>query len=723
MNAKRNKEWGGKGVFLLFAVSFAVWLFLFRDFLFCKLDITSDAISYYEHTKFYLDNLAKGVIPLWDPQWNFGSNNDFFLMRIGCFNPFLALILIFHKIFNFPFKTAYLLFHSFYFFLGTTGFYMLARDIFRDRLLAFTAFLLLLFSSMGTRIFDSYIVLVFVPMIWFFCLIFRFCRQPQKSLLVGMTFTIMLLLTTYIPFYFLTCVILLAAVFFLVYASTIPVIWRRWVGFVKENKLLVLLCLGAIMIAVLPGILFFIRASQGEMSLPGRQSLKTTSNVLGVHVATIGIWSILEEIFFSYAFLNELSRFKFAVFYIPLFGYLLLISGAIIKVNKRILFFVCSLIFFFLLSAPKFTPLYKILYQHVFYFKYFRNFHFFLWFAVLPLLILLMVDILGRIFSLLTAPNRHKAWALIVIWMVHIVSVVLMIIFERPIASSFLSIGGSLAVFHLYYLGIFKNKRGWLFLLLFFIILIQPLQVYHYFSKNVNAPQTPNRYDNFSQEFLFTNNDWGEAIPYQELIDIGAAEDRPIPQWQPRSIYYAMRGVNLLNMNINHYLFRSYFSHKFVAYDAAQYVQEENFIDLEKKVSHVKNIAYVPKDSLKEDALRGGTGRRYPQFFEENSPELQVLAFDANSLKIKTDFPKEKFLVYHDAYHSKWQAFINGSKTALYPADTAFKGVWVPPGENILFFRFGKFSDYVFHTFCLVVFSAVFISLIIMSWKEERRRV
>ncbi len=47
-------------------------------------------------------------------------------------------------------------------------------------------YLILLFSALGTRLFDSYMMLVTVPLIWFFYFLIAFTQTPRKHLFLGM---------------------------------------------------------------------------------------------------------------------------------------------------------------------------------------------------------------------------------------------------------------------------------------------------------------------------------------------------------------------------------------------------------------------------------------------------------------------------------------------------------------------------------------------------------
>ncbi len=65
-----------------------------------KLALVMDSRVYYEHIKFFLDNLARGVIPLWDPTRQWGTPNEFFLRRIGEYNPAYFLIIILNCLYS-----------------------------------------------------------------------------------------------------------------------------------------------------------------------------------------------------------------------------------------------------------------------------------------------------------------------------------------------------------------------------------------------------------------------------------------------------------------------------------------------------------------------------------------------------------------------------------------------------------------------------------------------
>jgi len=155
------------GINILIVFSFLFWCFLFRGFLLGELHIISDALPYYQHIQFFIKNMSGGVYPLWDPTWYLGIDNEFFLRRMGEFNPFYLLILVLFKV-GIPFFHSYMTFLIIYYFIGLIGFYLLSRRIFLDEKIAFAAYLLLMFSSLGTHLFYNFMILIFVPTVWFF---------------------------------------------------------------------------------------------------------------------------------------------------------------------------------------------------------------------------------------------------------------------------------------------------------------------------------------------------------------------------------------------------------------------------------------------------------------------------------------------------------------------------------------------------------------------------
>ena len=465
----------------LFFLSFLLWCFCFRGFLSGQLTLFSDATSYYNHTKFFIDNISRGVYPLWDHAWNCGAPNDFFLRRIGPFNPFLLLIILFQKT-GLPYTNAYLLYLAVYYFTGMMGFYLLAKRVLRDQGMAFFACLLLMFSSLGMRVFDSYLMLIVTPMAWFFYFLTAFSEKPEKRHLIGMTLTLMVLATTYIPFYFFTVLLSFVICFILFYPRDTKTILSKYWKFLISNKLVVVICLIVLVLALIPGVMFFQKAGSGEIAIPGRHSLKSSANVLGVAHAVTTSWGVIEDIYYSGYFLTNLKKIIYAVFYIPIIGYILFLTGFLTRMNKKILFFFVWGAGLFLLSAPKGIPVYDFLRRHIFYFKYFKNLHFFLWIILLPVFILFVVQQFQQLLACKSGKNKYLV--LSGIFIVHCCFALFIFMQGQSILSSYFSIGLSFLFFCLYFLGFLKQGKPLFLGFLLLLTVVQPLEVYHYFGKN-----------------------------------------------------------------------------------------------------------------------------------------------------------------------------------------------------------------------------------------------
>ena len=49
-------------------------------------------------------------------------------------------------------------------------------------------------------------------------------------------------------------------------------------------------------------------------------------------------------------------------------------------------------------------------------------------------------------------------------------------------------------------------------------------------------------------------------------------------------------------------------------------------------------------------------------------------------------------LVLADAYYPGWRATVDGAEAMIYPADSAFRGVLLPPGQHVVEFTYQPMS-------------------------------
>lgn len=714
-----------RNTIILLLISFFVWLFAFRGFVRGELSLQSDATSYYDFFRYYIENLTRGVFPMWEPTRAGGVPIEFFLRRIGSFNPFILLIVIFDAI-GFSYTTAYFLFLSTYYFVGMIGYFLIARHLFRSNALAFIAYLLLMFSSLGTRLFDSYIILTCVPMIWFFYFLITFFHEPKKHRLIGIVFCLMLLVTTYIPFYFVTIFITFLISYLIIYFRTLKTIFSRVSIFIKENKFLVILCLVITAVSLVPGVLIYKDMSKGEFVLPMRHYGSDSVNSMEVNINTITKWAMIEDITYSGYFAN-LKDFKFAVVYVPPLLYLLLILGFTAEITSLFLFLFIWGGINFLIASPDITNLYQYLYEHVFYFKYFRNLHFFLWMLILPVGILLLIEQFRQVLNFKLSSKFKKIALILFVSIAHALLLCFMIFEGGNIASSYIAIGLSALLFILYFLDKLKLESLPFIALLFLSIIVQPVEVYNYLQKNSLKQEKWYRYldhDASWYRYRYYNEYSILRIPTAEEIDALRNKQNSDPESMtvflredPFRVYMAAKWYYFLMKTLDQKFFNSYQAWgPFRVYDYIEQIPDSEDIDLERiafAFKNGRNVAFVVGDNIPyTNEKQSKLDNEYAQGISGDSQEVKVLHFDINQLRLKTNFPKRKFLVHNDAYHSRWHAYIDGNEVPLYRANVAFKGLWVPEGEHVVYLQFEKNWRHILNYFYLFLFFTIFISLI-----------
>ena len=124
------------------------------------------------------------------------------------------------KLAGMNYANAFVVYMVVYFFIGCAGFYFLAKEILKDRYMAYLAYVGLMFSSLGASMFTQLTFLeIVVPAIWFFFFLLRFARQQSQGNFLGLTFMEMVLISSYLPFYFMTVFLCFLLVFVLLYTK------------------------------------------------------------------------------------------------------------------------------------------------------------------------------------------------------------------------------------------------------------------------------------------------------------------------------------------------------------------------------------------------------------------------------------------------------------------------------------------------------------------------
>lgn len=710
---KQKVRVDGYHFFILFL--FCLWGYLYRGFFLEQLELVNDALPYYGHIKYFVNNLASGVYPLWDPVRNCGVPNEFFLRRLGDFNPFYFLIIACQKI-GLSYYQAYFAFLAGYFFVGMIGFYQLARCFFSKRIYAVFALMLILFSSLGTRLFASYIILIFVPMIWFFFFFLSFSKSPRAYKFTGMIFSLMLILTTYIPFYFLTALISFLLLFFVIYPDKLKTIFVRYFQFIRVKKLCVFLSLIALGFSLYPGVMLYKEGAKRQFVLPVRNSNSPTNNVLGVDEKRTepGIFAHLkvDKLF------SHLDEVELKVFYVPFFVYILFALGAGVRLNRKILLLITWIFSLFLIGSPEASEVNSFLFEHIFYFKYFRNLRFFLWVAILPAVVLLAIEYLKNLLEIDFAQRKNRIFFLVFNSVIHLGIFAFLLSQPKIIFSTYVTLLMSFLFFTFYAFRPATSRKGVLgFLLL--IIFIHPLEVSFYLFKNSvhvterykNPETTSLQYVKPFQTFEFTRDkNYSKAKKV-----LGALERELAPP-----VYIATVNYEHLRTHIAGVLFKDYLQNRFIVYDSvvkSEGLKEDTGI-FHRNIQTDKNQAIVFPE-LEEKGLSAAASRELPPLrISGENQGIDVLTYDVNSLRIRTHFKEAKFLVYNDNFYPGWEAYRNGKSCTLYRANIAFKGVFLPSGENEIFFRFGSAKEYWIKYGLLLVFSGVLVFIFIL-WLRE----
>jgi hypothetical protein len=698
---------------ILVLAAFAMWVFHFRGFLSGQLPFTSDAISYYDHIKFFIDSLDRGSFPMWDPHWQHGVPNEFFLRRFGSFNPFFLILLGLAKL-GLPYLHAYLSFLTIYYFVGLLGFFHLARLIFKDTRCAFLAYLLLLFSSMGTRLFDSYILFFTVPVIWFFYFLFAFARKRQRYAFIGMVFCLMVILTTYVPFYFVNVFLTFLVGMILFYGRQVMRFMRNTAGFMTRQKICAGICVAALLVSLWPGLMMMREGRDQNFALPHRNYTSEKANDMTVGIETITSWGMLEDLVYSATY-KDLRMFKFAIAYVPLMIFLLYGMGLINPVSRKAGFLIFWGVLLFILHSPYF-PVYSFLYEKVFYFSYFRNLHFYLWLALIPIFILLGVEQFRLWRARQAVSRRHPGAALTYIIAVHAAAVILLFLQGDALLVSYLTVVLSGGFFTWAAFRAPTDNQTMAALLI--LVGLQPFAVYAALGTNYQEPPRRFRYDTIGPEFTF-------ARPYKKRevwLNDRAAQLR----FKANRIYYATGWFTFLDRNTYFPVLNKYLSRKFYLYDFVRPVEDEavDFVQWEKDVMADANIAYVAPEPAADQIpapLRDAPVTAPPLTVTQNRPDFSVTRFTPNTLVLRTDFAGDKFLVYNDAFHKGWRAFINDAPVPVYRANVAFKGLVLPAGPNHVRLEFvGRFGRRYANFIFILLFQGMFWAIIYYRLKPKQ---
>jgi len=703
---------------LLLLIPFLVWAFLFKDLLLAESGASPDAQANFFKIKYFVDNISRGVYPLWNPFAFWGMPDNFDVRFFGEYNPLIYIIALLN-ILGIPFKYSYGLFLSLFYFIGLSGFYLLAKLLFKRTGLAFMAYIMVLFSSLGVLLFtDPVLALINCPTGWFFYFLLSLVQNQRKQDLMGLTFTLMIMAITYLPFYSLTLVITTALFSFPLYIKNIkPVSISCWQT-LKGNKAITLLCLLALGLALVPGIMWLSQNSDNQtIYSPFRHE-----GAISDHPATVGLRMInlggvgsfqIEDLF---SFLSHAYMTKSVYFFIPIIVFVFILISVANAFNKRLFILLSSTLLLLMISLGKLTPVHTFLYHNVFFFQLFRNISAF-FYATIPLIVLFSVEQL-RLFLAHKATGILKLFIVLLLWgMLSAGAFFLNYQFENISLSVYITLLATAVLLTFYINGFFIKDRRLFFACLGLVIVIQPTEAFYTLSRNLAADVPPQEYRREYPQFSYLRplkNEDGH------LRYASAAKPKKVMQDASGFAFYEDHYVGTawsftLQNHIDHRQLQSYVQHKFILYDRCELADasESQLVAVVKGLHQNMNTAYI------FDAPRGqniclpvGKAPREAEYVTQSSESFEVLSFDLNHIRLRTNFPSRKFLVYNDSFAPDWQAFVNGKRVPLYRANIAFKGLWLEAGDNIVLLRYHSPWRYCLHIFLIIFYNAFFIILI-----------
>ncbi len=707
--------------FFLVVLPFIVWVTLWWGFISGKLALGSDAFYYYWDSRFFLDNISHGVYPLWNPDYSGGVPWNFFLRRMGEVNPFYWVINVL-KFLGVSSLQAHLVFLVFYYFLGLVGYWLLAKLFLKDRLTSTGAYLLLLFAW-GGQLFCCFSALLLVPLTWFFYFLFAFGAEKKKHQFLGVCFAASLMVTTYIPFFTLTIIAVFLFFLFLFFMKESLDFLKAVLLFFRAHKFFAVLSLGFFLLACFPTVNFYFESQRGGFVMPSRHLGSTDKSEVAVAIANSSgtgdinvartVWDIIAYGYFDRVFSDQ-KDMGVGDFNIAYLFFIVLILAVINPFSRRTALLLVSGVFLTLTTMTK-GRLYPFLLDHVFFFRFMRMLQLFFWLAVLPMAVLMVMEQL-RVF-LRDHQGRRDPRVLAFVITVHVLFFVGLLTQEGVVWSSYLAVGLSLVFFILAIVG--RCDKHLLALILWLGLMVQPIEIVGHICQNsvaFNRFYIIDRSSFYEKNFLLQDRTSvkltpDEGVKRENTIHISSAGYYENP-WL-NNILQSIYERNVQRFVVNQLLFFD----NTVPED--KFLNEGFYIKLARMWGSLQNLVFLPlKGSTPEDFRSLAPSILKAQVVYKGSPEVRVLSFDVNTLRLQTCLDRTRFLLWTNGYHPGWHVYIDGLEGRLLRADYAFKGVWVPAGVHTVVFRFGMLQRYAVGYTLLFLFVVMMVTIVVFGLKE-----
>src|SRR3989344_1488238 len=189
----------------------------------------------------------------------------------------------------------------------------------------------------------------------------------------------------------------------------------------------------------------------------------------------------------------------------------------------------------------------------------------------------------------------------------------------------------------------------------------------------------------------FTKESYMDTTPFEEYVQ-AFSEKKNSQLLGMLNIKYILTPLTLKNerkpiftTHINNstlpvYIYENpYFLPRWYFAKNIQWTETENAFEVFKTIDDFNRTTLLEKLTLNDAALVSKADPR-------DTLELQL--YTAGTLRIKTNTQNHRFLVFSENRQPCWKVMINGKPAPLYTANYLFQAVLVPPGENIVEFRF-----------------------------------
>ena len=419
-----------------------------------------------------------------------------------------------------------------------------------------------------------------------------------------------------------------------------------------------------------------------------------------------------------------------AFFYLPLFCYLLLLTGMVNRVTRLSVFFAGVSVLLLLVMFRSCAPINLFLFRHISWFRLFRNVVLLLpfFFSAVALLAAEQARLLLQRLPLSRAGRwRGLFWIIVV----HAGLGVFLSRQEGVLVWSYLALLASGGVFAA---GLFFPRLldpRFLPLLLLIVTVAQAGPVFHGYASVVDERPVIRdavRAGRARPVFAYLRPEQPPGSETRENLHLLYSRHRIT---MTDASFFDRQGFSTVWMyalqeKAAPSIFQRYFRNKLLVYDQVSPHAPEKDPAPEVLAAVLAGqsaaLAAVPPGEQVPLVSVQADGHPVPLVTRVAGPAdgVAVTDFGVNRLICETKFTRPVFLVYNDAYHPDWRVWVNGRPSRLFRANGAFKGVALPPGPNKILWAFCPRGGGWMYVLVLMINSGLLTAAGVLSWLERK---